>query len=61
MRFSIICDDAQAALAASKNPHNADKPLRVDDSDGDSDMSHQKADRDLTEPAERLRLVRPQK
>ena len=56
-----MCDDARLALAASKDTGNAGEPLRVGESDGDSDMSHEKADRELTESAERLRLVRPQK
>jgi hypothetical protein len=61
MRFSLIYDDVQAALVASKNPNHLNKPLPVGDSDSDSDMSHEKADRQPTEPAERLRPVRPQK
>jgi hypothetical protein len=60
VRFSIIYDDVQAALAASANPDNAEKPLRGRDSDSDVDISNEKAD-ELTEPAERLRLVRRQK
>ena len=60
MRFSIIYDDVQAALAASVNPDNAEKPLRGRDSDSDVDISDAKAD-ELTEAAERLRLVQRQK
>ena len=60
MRFSIIYDDVDGPLAASVNPDNAEKPLRSRDSDSDVDISNEKAD-ELTEPAERLRLVRRQK
>lgn len=60
MRFSIVYDDVQAALAASINPDDAEKPLRGRDSDSDVDISNEKAD-ELTEPAECLRLVRRQK
>ena len=60
MRFSIVYDDVQAAAAASINPDDAEKPLRGRDSDSDVDISNEKAD-ELTEPAERLRLVRRQK
>lgn len=59
MRFSIVYDDVQAALAASINPEDAEKPLRGD-SHSDVDISNEKAD-ELTEPAECLRLVRRQK
>jgi hypothetical protein len=50
VRLSMIYDDVQAALIASANPNNAEKRLRGRDSD-----------RELTEPAERLRRVRRQK
>ena len=61
MRFSIVYDDVQAALVASIDPDDAEKPLRGRDSDSDVDISNEKADRELTEPAERLRRVRRQK
>lgn len=61
MRLSMIYDDVQAALIASANPNNAEKRLRGRDSDSDVDISNEKADRQLTEPAERLRRVRRQK
>ena len=61
MRFSIIYDYVQDALAASIDPNNADRPSRGGDSDDDVDISHEKADRELTEPAERQRIVRRQK
>jgi hypothetical protein len=61
VRFSLIYDDVQAALAASVDSNNVEKPSRGRDSDSDVDISNEKADRELTQPAERLRLVRPQK
>jgi hypothetical protein len=55
MRLSLIYDDVQAALAASVDFNDADKPLCGGDIDGDLDISNEEADRKPTEPAERLR------
>jgi hypothetical protein len=60
VRFSLIYDDVQAALAASVDSNSAEIS-RGRDSDSDVDISNEKGDRELTQPAERLRLVRPQK
>jgi hypothetical protein len=62
MRLSIIYDDLQAGIAASVDPNDADKPLRGGHSDGDVDISREKADRGPTESAKRSRgKVQPQK
>ena len=61
MRFSLVYEDVQAALVASTYPNQLNKPSRTGDSDTDSDMSRDKAAREPIEPAERLRLVPPQK